>query len=325
MKKKYDVIIVNYNGKDIISRCIESIYKSEVLPQKIIIVDNASSDSSVELIRKKFPHVLLVSKKTNLGFGRGNNEGMRHSTAPFILFLNNDVILDKSCTKELLGGFEKPEVAVLDPIIYKGWQKKKNQSLYAFGAQLSEAGFAYARYDDGTRDDLNNFSAACCMARSDIFKKIKFEKRFFLYYEEPMLSVSLLKLGYKIGRIRQAKCYHLESYSTPEKATAGVVFRQFYGVQNRFYMLAKHWPAGLLLKILLIDILHLWYVIIFSLVHKKFSQGLRLIYLTPWQFIRGLANRDQLSTVDFKWYTKLTKTPFKQYLSLGKKVFASED
>jgi len=323
--KQYDVVVVNFNGRKIISRCLDSVYKSSILPQKVIVVDNASSDESVSFIKDKFPHVKITESKENLGFGRGNNLGMKHSTAEFILFLNSDVILDKGCAKKLLEGFERDDVAVLDPIIYKGWEKTKNQPLYAFGAELNESGFAYALMDK-TKNclDLNNFSAACVMTRAGIIKKIRFEEDFFLYYEEPILSVNFLKRGYKIGRIKEAKCYHLESFSSPEKAAGGVAFRQFYGVQNRHFMLAKHWPFLLLVKVLPINFFHFIYVLFFCLSHGRFS-SLKLIYLTPASFIKGIKLRDRSDLVDKKWFKKLKKTPFSGYLSLKKKVFSSSD
>jgi len=319
----YDVIIVNFNGQEIISRCLESVYKSSVLPKSVIIVDNASRDDSVSFIRDKFPRVKVIESKENLGFGRGNNLGMLHSKAEYILFLNSDVILDGNCAKKLLEGFEKDDIAVLDPIIYKGWKKTKNQPLYAFGAELNESGFAYGLYDQSnSRQNLNNFSAACCMARADVFKEIGFEKNFFLYYEEPILSVNLLKRGLKIGRIKEAVCYHLESFSSPEKAAGGVAFRQFYGVQNRHFMLGKHWPFLLLLKVLPLNFFHFIYVLFFSLAHGKFA-SLKLIYLVPANLIKGIQDRDRTNPVDKKWFKKLKRTPLLGYLSLKKRVFSS--
>lgn len=320
----YDVVIVNYNGAEILGDCLDSLYVSKNKPQKIIIFDNNSSDNSVSFITKKYPQVELLKSKKNIGFGPGNNEGLKRVTSPFVLFVNNDVLLDKNCTSELLAAFREPKVAAVDPLIYKGWErKKKNQEIYAFGAELSDTGFAYGLYDlDKNRFDLNNFSAACVMMRSSIIKKIKFEPSFFLYSEEPMISIELMRLGYKIGRIKEAFCYHLESYSSPGKLSKAIAFRQFYSIQNRYYMIARFYPFALLIKAWAFNLIHFLYFLFFFIRTGSFKY-LALLYIAPYQVLRGLISRNSKNIRDQRWFERLAKIQIATYFGLKKKVFKS--
>jgi len=93
-KTDLSIIIVNYNVKDLIDNCLESIYRNcGNLAVEIIVTDNNSTDRSVEFIRKKYPKVTLITSKENLGFARGTNVGLSRSKGDFVLLLNPDTIL----------------------------------------------------------------------------------------------------------------------------------------------------------------------------------------------------------------------------------------
>jgi hypothetical protein len=319
---KYDVVIVNYNGEKIIGRCLRSIYESDKKPNKVIIYDNASSDRSKEVIKAQFSKVKLIEGRENIGFGRANNVAMRYSTSQYILFVNNDLILDKDCSKILLDSFTEPKIAIVNPIIYKGWKKKKNQPIYAFGSTTDINGFNYGLYDSRPdSDNLNCFSGACFMARAEVVKKLKFEKSFFLYYEEAEISARILKRNLKIARVAGAKSYHLESYSSPEVFADGVAFRQYYGVQNRLFMLGKHWPCRLMFIALLSNKVHLLYLMYFFIKSVKLNY-IRLLYIAPKSFIRGLRSRDKSEPANPAWYTRLVPVSLLNYFKLCKKVFS---
>jgi GT2 family glycosyltransferase len=88
------VIIVNYNGLKYLDDCFISIKKNlQNISYEIIVVDNLSTDESVEFIKKKYPEVILIESTINLGFGQGNNLGVKHAKGKLVLLLNNDTIL----------------------------------------------------------------------------------------------------------------------------------------------------------------------------------------------------------------------------------------
>lgn len=323
MTRRYDVVIVNFNGAKIIGDCLRSIYQNTVKPKAIIVYDNNSSDDSVAFIKSNFPGVTLIEGGKNIGFGRANNEAAKVATSEFILFLNNDVTLDRNCCASLLKNFTDRSIAVLNPLIFKGWEKRPKQPVYAFGAILDQYGFNYGQYAlKSSLIDLNCFSGACFMARTKLFQNLEFEPKYFLYYEEPELSCRLLKAGYKIIATKEAFCYHLESYSSPQQDAHGVAFRQFYSIQNKYYMLGKHWPGRALPLTLCVNFFHLLFVLLFMLRHGEIKKT-TLAIMAPVKFISGLLARKNTNTPDRDWFSKLGSANIKDYFSLGKKVFSS--
>mgnify|MGYP006433319323 CR=1 FL=1 len=90
------IIIVNYNGKKFLDECLASIEKNILFPHEVIIVDNASSDDSVEYLKSAYPKVTLIESDSNLGFTGGNNLGASYATSKYLLLLNNDTVIMSS-------------------------------------------------------------------------------------------------------------------------------------------------------------------------------------------------------------------------------------
>ncbi|TSC95428.1 MAG: family 2 glycosyl transferase [Parcubacteria group bacterium Athens1014_10] len=113
--KKLSIIIVNWNVKDLLEKCLNSIYK---MPQKIdfevFVVDNASKDGSAEMIKEKFPQVKLTANKENKGFAVANNQGIKESKGEFILLLNPDTeIIDNALEKMVDFMAERQDAGIL--------------------------------------------------------------------------------------------------------------------------------------------------------------------------------------------------------------------
>lgn len=98
------IIIISYNTKDILFECINSVYKN--LPKnytsEVIVVDNASRDESVNMIKKDFPKAILIENKENFGFSKANNQGVKKSSGRYILFLNSDTIVYENSFSEII-------------------------------------------------------------------------------------------------------------------------------------------------------------------------------------------------------------------------------
>ena len=104
------VIIVNYNTHQLLIQCLESVYSStDDLGIEVIVVDNASSDDSVENVRKIFPKVKLIENNDNLGFAAANNQGIEIAAGRFILFLNSDTIVHKGAISAMTEELSKTE------------------------------------------------------------------------------------------------------------------------------------------------------------------------------------------------------------------------
>jgi len=103
-KPTLSIIIVNFNVKELLLNCLESIYKSKGAKKQweIIVVDNASSDNSVNTVKKKYPLVRVIVSKRNLGFSSANNLGVSQSRGKFVLFLNPDTLVESKTLQETL-------------------------------------------------------------------------------------------------------------------------------------------------------------------------------------------------------------------------------
>ncbi|MBN1163420.1 MAG: glycosyltransferase family 2 protein [Candidatus Krumholzibacteriota bacterium] len=114
------VIVLNWNGEAVIGPCLESLLAVEDPPLKIIVVDNASTDSSLSILEDSFPQVTLIKNERNELFARGNNVGLRYALdkgGEAFLLLNNDTEVDPSCFREMMRALEKPDIGIVGPCI----------------------------------------------------------------------------------------------------------------------------------------------------------------------------------------------------------------
>jgi len=109
---KISVIIVNYNVKDFLEQCLESVTRSlNDVPSEIIVVDNNSIDGSVQMLKKRFPKIILIESKENLGFSGGNNMAISKAKGEYLVLLNPDTLVQEDTFKTLLSFFDKTEDA----------------------------------------------------------------------------------------------------------------------------------------------------------------------------------------------------------------------
>jgi hypothetical protein len=113
------IIIVNWNSKFYLYNCIKSIInKNSVLKKEIIVVDNASGDESVELVKRDFPNVTVIMNETNYGFSKANNIGIKHSQGKYVFIINPDVEIVNNCINILYQFMEKNQnIGILGPKI----------------------------------------------------------------------------------------------------------------------------------------------------------------------------------------------------------------
>lgn len=135
---KSTIVIPNYNGINYIQACLESLYCGTTKDIRVIVVDNASTDGSMELVRDKFPQVQLIVNQKNTGFSHAVNQGIKQSATPYVILLNNDTQADISFVHEL----EK----VMDD--------DKDRRIFSASAKL------VSLYDRNATDDAGDFYCA---------------------------------------------------------------------------------------------------------------------------------------------------------------------
>ncbi len=112
------VVIVNWNGKHLLGPCLDAVRAQDVSDFEVVVADNASSDGSVELLRRDYPWVRVIETGANLGFAGGNNAALREVTTPYAVLLNNDAVPEPSWLRNTLDAFDDGVGAVTPKIVF---------------------------------------------------------------------------------------------------------------------------------------------------------------------------------------------------------------
>lgn len=236
------VIIVNYNTKELIRNCIQSIYdKTEGVEYEIIVVDNNSQDGSQEMIKNDFPNVLLIELNENIGFGRANNEGAKIAKGKYLFLLNSDtILLNNSIELFFLYMVENNRSNLIGAIgsLLLDTECNPIHSSGAFPKLIDDLCVVLKSYfDKGARKsevlgfiEQNREFAVDYVTGADMFisrilflKFSGFSNDFFMYYEETDLQYRLYQSGYISLIIDGPKIIHLEGYSfsgSPRKSNS---------------------------------------------------------------------------------------------------------
>jgi GT2 family glycosyltransferase len=251
--KKIFVVIPNWNGKEELKTCLDSLL-AQTQSAEILVVENGSTDGSLEYIRENFNNVQLVINKTNLGFAGGVNSGIRKaidSGAEYIALFNNDAIADKDWLKHLLKTLDQnPEVGIATCKLLSADKKQIDST----GDQYSIWGMPYPRgrgevtsnkYDSDTR--IFGASGGASLYRAKIFEEIGlFDEDFFAYFEDVDLSFRAQLAGWKVLYVPEAIVYH-KIGATSSKIKGFTTYQTFKNYPLLFW---KNVPVSLMFKML---------------------------------------------------------------------------
>jgi len=227
------VVIVSRNTRELLRACLRSIdAHAGALTVETIVVDSASSDGAVAMIREAFPAVIVLEPGTNVGFARGNNLGIKRARGAAILLLNPDTTLTPGALGTLLAALrDDPAVGVVGPCL-RYPDGSVQSSRRRFPTLLTAAvestvvqewrpGLpALARYymNDTPLDapaDVDWLVGACLLVRRAVFARVGLlDERSFLYSEEPEWCWRVRRAGWRVGYIPAALVWHHEGAST---------------------------------------------------------------------------------------------------------------
>jgi len=228
------IIIVNYNVKEFLQNLLHSIEKaSSNISKEIIIIDNASDDGSVEIIKEKFPSVILIENKTNVGFGRANNQGLEIAKGNYTLFINPDCIVSEDTLDKMISFFERhPECGLAGCKILNSDGSLQLACRRSFPgpwtsftkvtglSSLFPNSKIFARYnltylDENKTYEVDAISGSFMMIRKDVYKKTKgFDEQFFMYGEDLDLCYRVQKNGNKVFYVHDTLIIHYKGEST---------------------------------------------------------------------------------------------------------------
>lgn len=277
------IIIVNWKVRDLLDQCLASIFayqKNYIL--EIFVVDNASGDGSVEMVRKKYPTVNLIPLEKNIGFGPANNLALKKSTADYIFLLNPDTEITAGFFDIILDYAKNhPQLAVVGPRIINQ-DGSQQDSIRRFPDLLSQIlillklknvlhnnillnRYLCKDFDYSQEQSVDQIMGAAMFIKREVFDKIGlFDEKFFIWFEEVDLCKRIIKAGLEIKYFPQAKIIHWggKSFSKNHLIKKQIIFNR-----SLLYYFIKHkalWQT--------VIILCLWPLnIILTLVYALFS------------------------------------------------------
>ncbi len=243
------VIIVNYNGRMYLDKCISSLMVQTYPAIEIIFVDNGSSDGSIEHMNKNFPSVKIIATKENLGFAKGNNIGIKVANGELIATLNNDTKVTPEWVEELAKALKSDDNAGMcaSKMLFMDAPEMINST----GICISRSGACWDRgmfkYDTGQYDSFVDVFGACAgaaMYRKSMLEDIGlFDEDFCAYMEDVDLAFRGRLAGWKCLYVPKAVVYHAHGGT----AGYGSDYTIYHGNRNIIWNVIKNYPAKLLI------------------------------------------------------------------------------
>lgn len=248
-------VIVSYNTRDLLERCLTDLHAQHGVALQTIVVDNASSDGSPEMVRDRFPHVELIALEENLGFAQANNVAFRRCTGRYVLLLNSDAFLHHRALTEMLATIRRdPSAAVVGPRLLNadGSLQRSAWPFPTVGRLLLEAVGLHrplrraglledlALWDHADERKVDFLVGACLLIRDHALREVGgFDEAFWLYGEEADLERRMRDRGWTVVLSPRAVVTHIGGASS--ELPVGRL-RNFYLGQLRF--VTKHGPRG---------------------------------------------------------------------------------
>jgi GT2 family glycosyltransferase len=242
------VIVVNWNGAIFLKECLEALFRQTYPSYEVILVDNASSDSSVSSVRKGFPQTKVVELSENKGFTGGNVEGLKVAEGEFIALVNNDARVDEKWLERLVEPMlRQPTVGICASRLLL----EKGSRINSAGGAVTSAGVGFDR-GFGEAEEVYNksefvfgASGAAALYRRRMIEEIGFlDEEFFLYGEDTDLSFRAQLAGWKCAYVATATASHKWQGTSRRLSDVHV----YYHNRNLEFVWLKNMPAKLMVR-----------------------------------------------------------------------------
>jgi hypothetical protein len=242
---KVTIIVLNWNGKQDTIECLHSIFALNYSSYNVIVVDNASTDNSIEDIKISYPNTVIIENNENIGFTGGFNVGIKKAieeNSDYILCLNNDTVLDKNFILELVKeGETNSNIGGLCPIEYD--YNLPNKIVYAGGSIgiIVSKLYGYGEIDHGQYALVKETKMLCgsaMMIKKNAFLEVGlFDEDYFFGSEDKDLALRLIKNKFCLLFVPQAKLWHKRRGATGGKITPLTVY---FSTRNSLLFVRKH-------------------------------------------------------------------------------------
>ena len=249
--KKVAVLILNWNGRDLLERFLPSVCAHNASFAEIVVVDNASTDSSIAFLQENYPQLKRIEFTENYGFAEGYNRAISEVQHEYIVLLNSDVRVSENWLKDPISFLDNnTEYAACQPKIRDEKEPTKFEYAGACGGYIDRFGYPFCRgrvFDDletdtGQYDTIKDVfwasGAALFVRRKNYLEVGGLDASFFAHQEEIDFCWRLLNMNYKIACIPTSSVYHLGGASL-DKMNPKKTYLNF---RNNLVMLLKNLP-----------------------------------------------------------------------------------
>ena len=256
--KKIAVVILNWNGAQLLEQFLPSVvqYSAEAT---LYVADNASTDTSLEVIRTQFPTVKIIQNAGNYGFATGYNVALQQVEEDYYALVNSDIEVTEGWLTPILAIFDQePEVGIIQPKLLDYKRKDYFEYAGAAGGFIDQYGYPYCRgrifdtleQDQGQYEDETEIfwaSGACFFIRKAVFRALHgFDDDFFAHQEEIDLCWRAFNMGYKAKYTSKSVVYHVGGATLNESNPK----KTFLNFRNSLLMLTKNLPEDRLFPVL---------------------------------------------------------------------------
>jgi GT2 family glycosyltransferase len=237
------LIVLNWNGKEHLARCLPSLWALDCSNYEVVLVDNGSTDDSVEYVISEFPGIRVIENRRNLGYAGGMNVGIAQSEGDVVVLLNNDIVVRRDWLSELVGAMAADErigIAGCKILFADGKTLQHAGGLISYPLALADH-CGYRQPDTGAYDVLADVayvtSAAMAIRRAVLAEVGDLDDGFFpIYYDDVDICYRARAAGWRVVYVPTAVLTHLESATMVRDS-----YRYFVSVhRSRLRFVLKH-------------------------------------------------------------------------------------
>jgi GT2 family glycosyltransferase len=258
------IIIVNWNTARLLVNCLDTIVANPpASPFECWVVDNASTDESLRIVRDRFPQVHLVENRENVGFARANNQAIQRCTSKYILLLNPDTLVMPGALQNLVDFLDKdPEVGAVGAKILNSDRSLQISShprptlsrelwrLFHLDRLSPYAEYPLSKWEIKQAQEVDLLMGACLLLRKEVLDQVGFlDEEYFMYSEEIDLCYRIQRAGWRLFWVPQAEVVHFGGQSTQQVPTE--MFLNLYHSKIKYFRKNDGWFAAQIYKLIL--------------------------------------------------------------------------
>lgn len=276
-----DIVIPNWNGRQMLEICLASLAVQQYPHYKIIVVDNGSTDGSVDFVKVHYPDVQIIELPENMGFSAAVNDGIQAGTNDWVLLLNNDIEMDRFCLENLMReAIAEPEYRLF---ALKMVSFHDRSVLDGAGDGVMRGGVGYRlgtmEPDSGHYDNKKQVFGACAGAalyHRSIFDTIGcFDEDFFAYLEDVDLNMRAVRAGYRCCYIPEAVVYHIGSATTGSKINRITIK---LSTRNNIFVICKNYSWTMFFRFLPALLVYQFTWLIYTIKKGQFTAYINGLY-----------------------------------------------